>query len=234
MVLLVFAYLFLKDRKALLKTAVVSGIMFLMFVFFSYWEFHQLLPDYYMPKRLSGGNFWVAIYGNLLSPGRGILVFSPFLAITALVGLACIRDVFRQKLLLLAAVWFILHLAVISKYPHWWAGWSFGPRLMTEALPALFVLTLFAWRRISAHRKKIVRSFLVAVGGGALVFSMYVNTYAALFNPWTGYAWNDTPNVNDYPEYLFDWKYPQFLHNKERHYRRLMQHLAEHPEDRQP
>jgi hypothetical protein len=36
------------------------------------------------------------------------------------------------------------------------------------------------------------------------------------------YKWNWEPNIDMYPEYIFDWSYPQFLHTKERHERRLI------------
>ena len=32
--------------------------------------------------------------------------------------------------------------------------------------------------------------------------------------------WNTQPNIDAYPELNFDWRFPQFLHNRERHQRR--------------
>ena len=42
------------------------------------------------------------------------------------------------------------------------------------------------------------------------LISIFINTYQGLYNPATG-KWNNSPNIDEYPDYLFDWKYPQFM-----------------------
>src|SRR5690606_10451774 len=118
-------------------SAIKAGLLFVTlqgaFVLFSFYEFGQMLPDYYLPKRLSGGYFYEALYGNLFSPGRGLLVYSPFIVFAWL----CFR--YSGKLWglnrswwLIGLAWPILHWVFISRFPHWWAGWSYGARLMTD------------------------------------------------------------------------------------------------------
>jgi len=36
-----------------------------------------------------------------------------------------------------------LHLGIVSLWPEWWGGWSWGSRLVTETLPFLALLLLF-------------------------------------------------------------------------------------------
>jgi hypothetical protein len=57
------------------------------------------------------------------------------------------------------------------------------------------------------------------------VFAVYVHSWQGLFNPYTA-RWNMQPGIGDHPEYLFDWRYPQFLHNKERHEARIQRDNA--------
>lgn len=72
--------------------------------------------------------------GLLISPGRGLFVFTP-LALLALAGL--LRAARTQSLArgLLSAV--VIHVVFISTWNEWHGGESFGPRLLTDMLPAL-------------------------------------------------------------------------------------------------
>jgi len=76
--------------------------------------------------------------GLLLSPGKGLLVFTP-LALVAIVGLVrqARRDEPWTAMTLGCAV--LAHLLFIGRWSEWHGGESFGPRMMTDALPLLFV-----------------------------------------------------------------------------------------------
>ncbi|MFM8268949.1 MAG: glycosyltransferase family 39 protein [Pseudomonadota bacterium] len=198
------------------KTGFKTGVLFLgllaLFVLFSMSEFNQLLPDYYWPKRLSGGDFWTAIYGNLLSPARGLLIYSPFLVTSWFCFSRRKKEFLKKAWLGIAAGWPLFHLVLISRFPHWWGGFSFGPRLMTDVLPGLYLLTLYSWpTRFNCFSglKGASHSFLIA----SIVFSVFVNTGQGLFNDST-FKWNWQPNIDQKPELIFDWKYPQFLASK--------------------
>lgn len=209
-------YYFLQDRKSALLAAVTLGLLLLGFMGWSLHEFAQILPDYYLPKRLEGGDFKTALYGNLLSPARGLWVYSPFLLVSMLLTLLLTpRNKSLAKLSLISLAWPLAHLLSVSQFPHWWAGWSFGARLLVDTLPGLFV-GLFSVLAALRQRRNLAYAAVIASG----LFAIYINTYQALFNPY-GMQWNVEPNVDQYPEYLFDWRYPQFLHNKSRHEERL-------------
>lgn len=81
-----------------------------------------------------GGNFLEGLYGQLISPGRGLLVYSPILAFSIWgMALACRRRRYWLLRTLTAAV--VLLLLVQSKWFNWHGGWSFGYRLMVDAMP---------------------------------------------------------------------------------------------------
>ncbi|MFZ2236311.1 MAG: glycosyltransferase family 39 protein [Dokdonella sp.] len=207
-----------KERRiAALKTAIWLGAWLALFVAWSWIEFSQWLPDYYLPSRLDGGDFQIAAWSNLFSPSRGLFVYSPFLAVALVfAALHWRRSRNEWAILLVALAWPICHWLSISQFPHWWAGWSFGPRLMTDALPGLFVL-LFQTVALTAPSARRVLVALLLVTG---VFSIYVHSYQGLFNPYS-MAWSATPNVDENPELIHDWAFPQFLHNETRHAERL-------------
>ncbi len=209
-------YHFLQNKKSALVAAFALGLLLLGFAAWSMTEFDQILPDYYLPKRLEGADALTALYGNLFSPARGLFIFSPFLAVSLLATLLLApRNRALAALTLISLAWPMAHLLSISQFPHWWAGWSFGARLMVDALPGLFV-GLFCVLGVLQHRKRLMYAALIVSGSLAI----YINTYQGLFNPYA-IQWSVEPNVDQYPHYLFDWRYPQLLHDKARHQARL-------------
>lgn len=209
-------YWFIKDKKSAIAAALVVAALLLAFIAWSSHEYSQILPDYYMPKRLVAGDFTTALYGNLISPSRGLLIFSPFLIISlGLTLLLATRNTALAQLGLISLAWPTVHLLSVSQFPHWWAGWSFGARLMVDALPGLFIGFFAAIGTLREGRSWAHVSIIIT---GLL--AIYINTYQALFNPY-GMQWNVEPNIDQNPEYLFDWRYPQFLHSKNRHDARL-------------
>ena len=184
----------------------------------------QWVQGYYLPQRLEGGEFWTAIAGNLVSPARGLLVFTPFLIALPLLAWARGR-LSRTELVLLGLglAWPLVHLVAISRFPHWWGGWAYGPRLMMDALPGLFLATVVLWPR-SVDR---VRS-RVAVGAVAVLalVSIWIHTVQGLYNPYTRF-WYVEPSIDLAPELIWDWSYPQFLASEEGHERRLEARLPD-------
>ena len=209
------------NPRAALRIGLLLCLLLGAFVAFSQREFGQWLPDYYLPQRLGSDTFWLALYGNLASPSRGLLVYSPFILLVWLCCPAAVRDFgLGRAWLLLGLAWPIAHLVVISRFPHWWAGASFGARLMTDALPGLFLLTLRAWPvngRTATERAAIGVLVLSAA------FAIYVNAYRGAFVEATA-MWNQRPAIDQNPGLVFDWRYPQFLHNWRRHESRIAEY----------
>ncbi len=209
------------NRVAALRIVLLLCVLVGAFVAFSQREFGQWLPDYYLPQRLGSDTFWLAVYGNLASPSRGLLVYSPFILLVWLCRASAVRDFgLGRAWLLLALGWPIAHLVVISRFPHWWAGASFGARLMTDVLPGLFLLTLRAWP-VSA--RTLADRLAIAVLVLSAAFSIYVNAYRGAFVEATA-VWNQRPAIDQNPGLIFDWRYPQFLHNWRRHESRIAEY----------
>ncbi len=193
------------DWKAAIRTGLVVASLLAAFSFFSWLEFGELLPDYYMPKRLDGDQWLTAAYGNLFSPARGLFVYSPFLLLPLLMPRRALEAIRHHKAIAILLAWPVLHWISISKFPHWWGGFSYGPRLMSDVLPALYVfLVLFV--SVVASRSKRIAVALVALFG----IAAFLHTAQGLYNPYTAY-WNAMPSIDETPERLFDWKDPQFL-----------------------
>lgn len=146
------------------------------------------------------------LYGLLLSPSRGILVYEPWiLAAFAAFALAWMRPgLVALRLRGLSIAWVLL-LVTYANYLEWWGGRVFGPRFLDDLAPALVVA--IAWgisQGLLSHMWARV-AFWVAAAWSLLLF----NVAALVYDP---NKWDTVPvNVNFDPSKLFDWADPQWL-----------------------
>jgi hypothetical protein len=218
----VLVYFFTHFRVAAIKAGLLLLALLAIFVSFSINEFGQLLPHYYMPGRVGEPVLYDALYGNLLSPARGLFVYSPFILLVWICVKYSKKDwELNSSWFLIGLVWPLLHLVAVCKHgPHWWAGYCFGARFMTDIMPGLFLLSLYAWPTEIKRGPSVLAIGTLAV---AALFAICVNSGQGLFNKYTA-LWNAEPSIDKYPEYLFDWSYPQFLANRGGHEGRLIRH----------
>jgi len=189
-----------KEAPRFLLGAALTGLLLLAFCRIMY---HMWLPVYYSPSRLDRPwYFGIALAGNLISPNRGLFIFSPFL-IFCLYGI--VRGVFGKDGGLNAAVAFIpiLHWVVIATFPQWWGGLAYGPRFFTEMMPFLIFLLIPFMKAISAPSFKwrtpawVIFSLLVLAG-------FFVHFRGA--SDWAVFEWVDQPrNLDVYPSRAWDW-----------------------------
>ena len=88
-----------------------------------------------MAELVAGSTFQDALLGNLISPSRGIFVYSPVLVL-AISGFALAIKIREGRALHLAfGLIVVMHWIAVSHFNMWWAGHSFGPRIMTNVVP---------------------------------------------------------------------------------------------------
>ena len=210
-VVLVALYVLLfKSRSAFIKLSASCFLFFIVFVIFSLHEYKTILPPYYLQRFSQIETFWTGLYGILLSPARGLIIYSPYLLFTFF-GLCCFfKEFFRSRLMWFAILWFFFHLVMIAQYPIWWGGHSFGPRLLTDVFPACILITILVWSHASKTLSHRPRNVLITIFLFFSLISIFINTYQGLYNPATG-QWNSATSIYKSSDYLFDWKYPQFM-----------------------
>jgi hypothetical protein len=95
-----------------------------------------------------------AFLGLLMSPNRGMLIFSPFLLFCLYgAGVGLQQKEHRYRMLALALVIGVLgHLLLTASWRAWHAIFSYGSRYSTDALPFLALCGGFAIDRIRSHR----------------------------------------------------------------------------------
>ncbi len=118
--------------------------------------------------------------GLLLSPARGLFVFSPFLIFAIPAGVAAWRrsGSLFERCLTVAAV---LTLAAFSRWRIWWGGHSFGYRILIEIVPLLMLLIAAAWPKI-AGRRWTAALFTVLAAASIFVQFLGARFYPSGFN----------------------------------------------------
>lgn len=146
---------------------------------------------------------WLSAAGLLFSPSRGLLVFSPVVAIAA-AGLAeAIRGRSDSPLrwsLIAAIGQFVLY----CLYKVWWAGHSYGPRYALDLLPLLVPLAIAGFPAVTKSRA------LTTIAAVALIWSVTVSAAGAFVYP--AEQWNiDPSDVDRRHERLWDWRDSQIM-----------------------
>lgn len=192
--------------------------LFVGFVAFSNVAYGSWLPPYFLPGRLGGGSVVEALAGHLVSPSRGLLVYLPVVLAIPALAFANRQQVRAHRGLLVVAVgWPVALWITASLHPQWYGGFSFGPRILTDALPGLFLALVLVW-----PRTPVTSAQRVIVGAAAVLalFGIWMHTVQGLHNQYT-LIWNVAPRIEDDPGKAWDWAYPQWLATEEREAERI-------------
>jgi hypothetical protein len=141
--------------------------------------------------------------GLLVSPNRGLLIFSPIVAV-ATTGLPRAVREGRRAALIWCAIAASAQYVLYASYSVWWAGHTFGPRYMLDALPLLAVLAA-----AGVADRRLPRPLLSAMAL-ALAWSIAVSAAGAFVFP--NERWNLHPaDVDRSHARLWDWSDLQIL-----------------------
>lgn len=146
---------------------------------------------------------WTGALGLLLSPSRGLIIFSP-IVLVPLIGLP---RVLRQRDHAGGHWWTaaaILQFVCYACYSMWWGGHTYGPRYLVDALVPLTPAATAGMTWVAARRWRQI------AGAVALCWSVVVAATGAFYYPHD--RWNTDPaDVDRYHERLWDWSDPQLL-----------------------
>lgn len=215
-VLLVGLFLCARLRLALLAAAIVGVSAATLVLMNVRWFGHPfgaipLLEALHPAVHATEGSFRLALAGPvglLVSPNRGLLIFSPIV----LIAFAALPFALRSGLR--SAVWWCAAAAMgqylfYSAYSVWWGGHTFGPRYMLDLLPLLAPVGA-VW--VDSMHPTAATRLVAAV---ALAWSVLVAATGAFCYPHE--RWNTDPNdVDRNHERLWDWRDMQIVRCWER------------------
>lgn len=122
------------------------------------------------------------IAGLLVSPSRGLIVFSP-IVLVALAARAAPQD---RTILRWSAAAAAAQFLVYSSFSVWWGGHTYGPRYVLDLLPALLPAAAIGMSRLAKARLPVRM-----IAAAALVWSMVTAATGAFFYPHD--RWNTDP-----------------------------------------
>jgi hypothetical protein len=171
-----------------------------------YAELHRTHAKHHGVASAWSGSPAEGLLGVLVSPSRGLFVYSPVLLFPA-AGLCLWLVRRRGGLLAWVAVAAAAGVGTIAQFAVWWGGHSFGPRLLADVLPALVLGVVPVWPAI---RRGPVGQWLFAA---AFVASVLVEAVGVFYYPSPRSTdWNTSPvDVDVAHDRLWDWHDPQLL-----------------------
>jgi hypothetical protein len=199
-----------KHRRSFVRYVVWAMVIALPFLFFNFAVYGTWHSWYYSPGRVGHATrLWEGLVGNLVSPNRGLFVFSPILLLAVYGAWLKLR---RERTLLdgvLVAV-VILHWLLISSHRPWNGGHTYGNRLFADLVPyfVYFLIPVVAALPDSRHvgrRPALAAAFVLLV---AVSFAIhYRGAYRRI-----AWDWNSTPvDIDADPSRVWDWRDLQFL-----------------------
>jgi len=205
-------YFALFHRRVLPRLLAVGSCWLLVFVAYS-WQLHgRLLPSQYLVGNdLNPKQFGAGLAGLLFSPSRGLIVFVP---LTLVVGYCLVR--YRRyipypRLAALALCASGLLVGLVSLWPNWWGGYSYGPRLLCGVIPWLVLLGILAIKGMLVAERggRSFKAVRVAASILLLLGALIHLRGAADERTW---EWNYslTRSAAECERIVWDWKNPQF------------------------
>jgi hypothetical protein len=190
-----------------LRFAIVGALWFVAFVVYSWLTFGELIPGYYH-SHLSFQSYGTSLAANLISPSRGLFVYVP---ISLFVVYLSIRHYFtlpHRRLAILSLGVISSYLVILGGWPIWWGGHSYGPRYTTDLLPWLVMLAILATAEAKRRQELLSTRLGWQLAFVLITLSIVINARGAT-SRWC-HAWNAVVAVDQHPERVFDWSFPQF------------------------
>lgn len=136
------------------------------------------------------------VAGLLVSPNRGLLVYTPIMVFACWAAVQVWRRPVPPWVRWLT-IGLGAHLVLYGKFDEWWAGYTYGPRYFTDVLPVLMILLVYGLVPLAGSRAVQVIAAVLALYGVAV---QAIGVYAA------DDRWNREPvPLEQKPERVWDW-----------------------------
>ena len=146
--------------------------------------------------------FFQGLAGILVSPGRGLFIYSPIF-IFSFVGIFLLWNRRTEWIVLrFLSIGSLLSIVLYSYWSIWWGGVTFGPRLIADLCPAL---TIFLYPVLPLVTAKRLLRILFLIAGIWSVTAHAIGVYLPDLN------WNLRYKVDSNPQALWQWQDNQLV-----------------------
>jgi hypothetical protein len=200
-------YMLQKCRRQCLAFILAALPPFLMFAAYNTQYFGSPVTTGFVAGAVSPSSLLTALpyilstplreglMGILLSPGRGLLIYSPVFLVSC-VGMVMVWKESGHLLLKYLSLAPFLSLIVVAKWANWWGGHSYGPRLLADITPLLCLYLYPPFERSEGRR--VLKFMLFGLCG--------LSVSAHVLGAFGDGSWNYTPfNVDHAHERLWSW-----------------------------
>jgi hypothetical protein len=205
------------------RAAYVVGVLAVVipWALVTYHYYGTPLQPYLQANKIGlSSTFFESLGAQVISPSRGLFIFSPIVLVAAAGVVIAYRRKSVTPLEVLCSVAIPCYLIATALFPVWWAGTSFGPRFMTETLPFFFVLSIpfvdwiVAWRSEKRESRSLIYRVAIVVSVVLLAFSVLVNAQGGVLR--SSICWNlkarNVASVDNDPARVWSWSNPQFVY----------------------
>jgi hypothetical protein len=137
------------------------------------------------------GNFPESFFGIWLSPSKGVLIYSPII----IFSLISIYKGFKKEDFLKISFWVILiHTLVLSKWKHWYGGFGYGYRMISDVIPFLVLPLIYFLENYFLRLRNwffvtLIISVIIQISGLIFFDSIWHNAYDDGFKN-TSWLWS--------------------------------------------
>ncbi len=203
-------YILINLRKYFLLYLLGIAVVLIPYIIINLITYQNMFPpySYQLFERLSTLNgFGEALAGTLISPARGLFIFSSVLLFSICGAFLKIKhgqiSIFNIDLYVIGIL--LSHWVITSLFEDWGGAWSIGPRYFVDVLPFLIFLLIpvFQFNLLARPVWKYV-----------FIITVLVSTFIQFHSSTSIYPfmWNGKPQaLVDAPERKWDWSDLQFL-----------------------
>jgi hypothetical protein len=203
-------YYLLNEKRRIWLFALGGALILVPFAAQNWLTFGNLLPpySYQLFERLGGpAVFGEALVGTLLSPNRGLFIFTPLFLFSIWGTYTAFRrgDPNPTQLTLFLAAIVFGHWITTSLFEDWGGAWSIGPRYFVDVIPYLVYFLIPVVASLGAWALTWRAVFLAAVA-----VSVAIQAHCAISR--YPFMWNGKPQaLVEAPQRKWDWGDMQFL-----------------------
>ena len=200
----------LRLRKQLKRYLVGAFAIAVPWLMINTATYGSALPRYYRAGKVGlHEDYGLALATNLVSPARGLLLFSPIVMLGIFGLLRRNRGDIKDGLLdldrLLIALCAGYLLASSGPSDNWWAGHSFGPRFMTDTL-VFFAAAATPTVAVLLRQRRSLAAIAATL---LLAWSVLVNAQGGAMR--STLCWNGNPEIDTHTSRLWDFGSSQML-----------------------
>jgi len=193
-------YIYFNHRDTFIRYVLLAGIPLGLLCLYSQIYFGNITSfgQGYAVNYLTG-NIFEGLFGILISPSRGLLVFSPIFIFSFYYLFKTLVSTEIDSIYKYLAATVIALVLLYAKWPMWWGGHSFGYRIIIEISPMLIIFLAKSWEKFINNKYYLKIIFIWST-----LFSFYVHFIGAFYFP-SGF--NRYPgDIDQYTERLWDLK----------------------------